>query len=83
MGPCGTGKENNHSDGFVSPLLRGTQMCFIPLHFVSNVFWAIAEDRCSRHLLSHLLLVPDLSRDLSSMGCLSMGGLTATVNQGT
>lgn len=61
MGPRCTGRENNHSDGFVSPLLRWTQTCFMPFRFVSNVFRAIAEDRYSGHLLFHLLPVPDLS----------------------
>lgn len=39
MGPRCTEGENNHSNGFVSPLLRETQMYFVL--FSSDVFFTL------------------------------------------
>lgn len=46
MGPCYTGRENNRSDGFVSPLFRQTHMCFVPCHVLCPLCLGLfAEDR--------------------------------------
>ena len=62
-GPCSTGRENNRSDGFVSPLFRKTQTGFVLLHSLclKSLALVLRTGVVCIYLLLHLLTVPDLS----------------------
>lgn len=77
-GPCSTGRENNRSDGFVSPLFRKTQTGFVLLHSLCLKSLALVLRtgvvRISSSICSQCLI--------SLENHLSVSGLIETVNQG-